>query len=199
VTDRKPSELAKQLIAAIDQERGKSWRKCLLASRVVGLYKPGLTLAIARKRGLSVDQIETWARAGRTLYALRRLMGDAEQYHYFKQVITILGPTHLAILGRYWENAQGRYRQMGDEDAVTVILEAAMGGWSKERLAAQLQESFGSREGDPPEWLVYGDRIRKPLYKLTTSYGVPDELREAGKQMLKALDMTKAKEVENDE
>lgn len=117
------------------------WVACLAASRIVGRYDPGATLAMASDMGISISQVENYAAAGRFYRKFRRYM---PQVGIDAAARRRLSPTHLTvayhILTKYEPNPR---------DVLVELKTVADNGVSVEDMRDKMEGLFGpGKKGD---------------------------------------------------
>lgn len=139
----------------------KRWVTCLVASRLVGRYSKGLTIALATDLALSVDQVENLARAGLMYRMMRPRAADLPT---LRRKLT---PSHFAAMGELAIKHDLSPAQILDQ-----LREAADKGMSVDIMRG----TIGRGNPDPPSWLEELKRARAGVERVAQVGGAPLEL-----------------------
>jgi len=160
------------------------WLAALEAARVVGEGLEEQTAGIAADLKLSPDQVENLACAGRTYWALRKLMGSNASYPDFKRAHSKLTLSHFTAVGRFLEDRQGRNTKPFDwETAMQLLLDCERDDLSSRQLNIHLQKEY--RHDGREEWQKHQVKAEESLHALSNDYGVPAILRRVAILFLK--------------
>ena len=155
--------LQKRMYTSYRKGSDYRWVACLCASRIVGKYDRGATLAMGKLLALSVSQIENLARAGVVYRWLRPLARD------LPAIRKALTPSHFSVLGEMIRKYEPSLIQ-----AVELLRDAAHAGMSVGDFRAALDTELG---GYHPEWPARFEKLSALVDALCDDYDVPPTLR----------------------
>jgi hypothetical protein len=141
------------------------WVSCFAARRIVGLRKPGATLALAHALTVSKDQIENYARAGTLHYWLRRML-RGETLARFREYRDILTVSHFVLVADLMHQLEFTLWE-----AFFHLQSAA-----EERLSVAALERVirGQQYSESPAWIAKRSRLLNGALELRADKEAPE-------------------------
>jgi hypothetical protein len=166
-------------IAVNSFKKGESarWVACAMAEKIVGEYSPGLTLDLAKELAVSASYVRRMAGSYRTYLDMKKEVGAGEARR-LRRGLTI---GHFSCVGELWR----RY-DLSPSDATEYLEVALEEGASVEYLRGVIESENETSMTD--EWVRPLRQVYSLATRISTTYGVPEKLREATKTYLQLVE-----------